>query len=330
MLVGFLHVVYRVPCGAVFGRAAIGCGIAGRAIERIVRAERVSPLEIDLVQGRAKVLALVLRGFVLPLGWKLRAESWAGVGWQQRRHALIQKSVLRHAHGQRAVVQVGRDVCQETGVCRRLLVEAVQAAVCIRGLGVVEERRGCLELVLGVGKEGALGDRRVVRFLVEGALEAGLVGYCARDAVDRGRGDEVLPVVVVVRARLVVEQRRAIVVVVRGRVVDEVFGKGVWGGRQSIQTAGECRAAGMGTKHTAKRRWVLVVHGGTREASGRSTREPRERLMRQSRQLEGLVEGEGSKGGEVSRGGRAGPREMGCLAHSTGRADGWAVAGLCD
>jgi hypothetical protein len=41
-------------------------------------------------------------------------------------------------------------------------------------------------------------------------------------------------------------------------------------------------------ERTAKWRGVFVVHGGTWEASGRSTREPRERLMRQGLQLESL------------------------------------------
>lgn len=42
----------------------------------------------------------------------------------------------------------------------------------------------------------------MVGFLLEGGLEASLVGYGAGDAVDGGRGDEVLPVVVVVAVDL--------------------------------------------------------------------------------------------------------------------------------
>lgn len=79
-----------------------------------------------------------------------------------------------------------------------------------------------------------------------------------------GGGEEVVELLIF----HVAEQRGAIVVIVRGRVVEEVVGEGV-----------------------AKWRRVLVVHGGTREACGRSTREPRERLVRQCRQVEGRAEG---------------------------------------
>ena len=53
----------------------------------------------------------------------------------------------------------------------------------------------------------------------------------------------------------------------------------------SSVTCKQCSAVQCG-QPTAKWRRVLVVHGGTWEASGRSTREPRERLMRQGIQLD--------------------------------------------
>jgi hypothetical protein len=64
--------------------------------------------------------------------------------------------------------------------------------------------------------------------------------------------------------------------------------------------------------HTAKRRRVFVVHGGTREASGRRTRERRERLLRQCRQL-------GGPEGACVVDGRGGAAAMGGLLGSVGR-----------
>lgn len=106
-------------------------------------------------------------------------------------------------------------------------------------------------------------------FLLEGGLEAGLVGYGAGDAMDGGRGNEIFPVVVVVGSGLVVEsggdvlgveqvegvgggeeviellvfhvaeQRGAIAVIVRGGVVEEVVGEGVWTGLVSARSGGD-------------------------------------------------------------------------------------------
>lgn len=152
--------------------------------------------------------------------------------------------------------------------------------------------------------------RGVVLVLVEVVLQTSLVWYSAGHAVDRGRGYEVFPVVVVVGARLcveggweggrvdevkgigrgeevvellvlhVAEDGLAIVVVGGGRAVEEVVGEGVC-------SASVCSLCAVVGKRTAKRRRVLVVHGGSWEAPGRSTREPRERLMRQRLQLGG-------------------------------------------
>lgn len=78
-----------------------------------------------------------------------------------------------------------------------------------------------------------------------------------------------------------------------------------------------------GGLHTAKRRRVLVVHGGTREASGRSTHEPRERLVRQCRQLGGLegvslARGLWVEGGEVETKGRGQPSAFGGAVERAG------------
>lgn len=175
----------------------------------------------------------------------------------------------------------------------------------------------------------------MVRFLVEVVLNAGLVWYSTGNAVDSGGRDKFFPVIIVVGTRLVVEcrresmrveqvegvggrkevvkllvfrvsqQRLAIVIVVGDRVVEEIVREGVCAGVSFVKAARKLRE--RGSSHTAKWRRVLVIHGGTRKASGRSTREPRERLVRQCRQLGGL-EGVslarklGMEGGGLERG----------------------------
>lgn len=161
---------------------------------------------------------------------------------------------MLRTQGQSAGIQIVDRICGE-GVGRaRQVMEAVRAAVGIGWLCLVEESRGCLELIFGIAQKVCMS---VLLVLVEAVLGTGLVWYGASHSMYCRRGYKVLPVVVVVGARFGVEggwqlvrvervegvgQREevvellvlhvaenglAIVVVLRGGVVEEVVCEGV-------------------------------------------------------------------------------------------------------
>lgn len=189
-------------------------------------------------------------------------------------------------------------------------MEAVGPAVGVDGQRRGEHGRCGLQLIVGGGGQVACRQERLGKAVVVKAMvQMCLVWDGGGDAVDGSGGDVVAPVVVVVGVLCVEGGGEGLGV---GQM--EGVGGGEEVGEGLVFHVAEQRLAGIvqrarGTveevEGVAKGRWVLVAHGGTREAAGRSSREPGEGMERDGLQLDG----EGASGGDIrGRGGRTGGR----------------------
>lgn len=208
---------------------------------------------------------------------------------------------------------------------------AVRRAIRVGRLCGVEQGRGGLQIVRRVAEVVGLARRHEGRLGMEAMLEMGVVRQGGGDAVDRGRGDEVAPVaVVVVEAVFGVEGggegvrvrevegvgvgeevgERLVLHVVEQRLARRGKGRGVAGGEEVIGEGVCSRVSGRrgadGGQLAAEGRRVLVAHGvgrGSSSDGGSSSSGRRGQRARQRRQC--------GSGSGLSRRGGAGGRAAG-------------------